>query len=188
MQRRQRWQLAVAALHSAAVVSVTLNVPPLHFADGAGLQVTPTEGPSTTTEFLLLASGWTDLPEDLPLSYHFAYHRVTADAPLVVPLADGGLSHRLQTPLPPGALRARLTVADALGCSGPAVEVAVAVRSVSLWTEAAALALNATASARYEHFLSTAAGWAVSGAVVVALSRSCGIGGAPYGTAARARE
>ena len=121
--------------------------------------MTPQDGPSSSLDFAFNASGWTDRADDLPLSYLFAYRRVAltrgttvdalnASAPLVVPLADGGLSHLLQMPLPPGDLRVQLIVSDIHGCSGIPVEADIRAYPDGTWPSAAANAYRGIAASR----------------------------------------
>jgi hypothetical protein len=83
--------------------------------------VSPPAGTALHTQFSLLAAGWVDQPEDLPLLYSFARRRPLAGDPAVSlsrPAAAAGLS----TQLPPGfgrngSLLLSVRVEDALGAA-----------------------------------------------------------------------
>jgi hypothetical protein len=67
-------------ISSSVDVSVLINSPPT----SGVLLVSPLSGEALTTAFTLSASGWTDDPTDLPLSYTFGYSLAVAGNFLVV--------------------------------------------------------------------------------------------------------
>ena len=140
---------------AGASLTVTLNEPPQHNElGGSALDVMPRSGEAFSTDFNLRAAGWTDLPDDLPLSFRFevSYRKRLSDTKLystaTAPLADTGLSHTLISLVPPGAVALRVVVSDVHGCSGVPARVPITVRVSSTWVDAAAHSTRAVEEMR----------------------------------------
>lgn len=58
-----------ASLYSYSAVTVAVNAAP----SGGDLTVTPLAGVALSTDFTMLATGWSDDPSDYPLTYEFSY-------------------------------------------------------------------------------------------------------------------
>ncbi|KAG8462819.1 hypothetical protein KFE25_001592 [Diacronema lutheri] len=102
-------------LPAFAAVRIEMNRPPY----GGALTVAPSTGEAASTSFALLARGWVDEPDDLPVEYAFAYARVDF-AHIPLPLSDRQRSSALDAFLPAGELVVLVTAFDAFGASASA--------------------------------------------------------------------
>ena len=96
---RRALQQQVDSSSSNAVyseITIVVNVPP----SGGSFSVAPPRGEALVTPFRFLALGWTDEPQDLPLSYRFAYQIMSGQPELEV--GSLSTSNTIVTDLPPG--------------------------------------------------------------------------------------
>ena len=137
------------AAAAGASLTIEVNEPPQHVEGGGGaLSVSPRIGEALATAFSLRAAGWSDVPDDLPLSYRFEqlYGTAHASAPSVAPLADKSLARILTTSLPPGCTAVRVVVSDVHGCNAEPAEVRLTVRGDAHWVDAAARSTRSLAA------------------------------------------
>ncbi len=92
-----------------AEIVVKVNTPPM----SGTFEVSPTGG-TITTPFTLSCEGWTDDPEDLPLSYSF-YARVDSGPELI--LSSLSTLNTITTVLPPGSITLIARISDQLGAT-----------------------------------------------------------------------
>ena len=134
---RQQAQVATVGF---AQLRFTINAPPA----GGALAVSPRDGAAGGTAFTMAASGFTDAPTDLPLTYEFWYERDGRRVGLAAASEQAVLRGAI---LPHGVLRIGCTATDVHGASADGAQtVVVAVRRSASSVEALASAASAALS------------------------------------------
>jgi hypothetical protein len=81
---------------SFSEISIRVNAPP----NGGTLQTSPSNGLALSTVFITSTNGWTDEPEDFPLTYQFQYIASASQGPLS--LQSRTPSNKVSSDLPAG--------------------------------------------------------------------------------------